>query len=346
MALKDQPYLPLYVRDVLTDEKLVECSPHAHGIYMLLLCILHKQDKYGVLCLKQKYKQNTSNCKMFASMLSKQMPFSPEEIEIGISELADEGVIDINDDTLQQKRMVKDGEISLVRSKVGKTGGSSVTKQYGKSGFLYLMSDGELKHKIGISVNPEKRVYRVRSDLHLGKQFILVEHFPVSDMGKAEDMAHKFYGDKMDGEWVVSTFLEVKESFVLLQANVKANTQANSEDESESEHDYEGIITDLNIKAETKYKFTSKKTRQLINSRMAEGFTLKDFITVNSKKVLSWKNDKDMAKFLRPETLYGTKFEGYLNELQAEPQTEAERMKKKHAGVLEWVEGRKQNAGK
>jgi len=47
MALRDQPYLPLYVQDFLTDEKLMECSAETTGVYIRLLCILHKQKEYG-----------------------------------------------------------------------------------------------------------------------------------------------------------------------------------------------------------------------------------------------------------------------------------------------------------
>ena len=42
MALRDQPYLPLYVQDFLTDEKLAECSAMATGVYIRLMCIMHK----------------------------------------------------------------------------------------------------------------------------------------------------------------------------------------------------------------------------------------------------------------------------------------------------------------
>jgi hypothetical protein len=35
---------------------------------------------------------------------------------------------------------------------------------------------------------------------------------------------------------------------------------------------------------------------------------------VIDKKAKQWKDNPDMCKFLRPETLFGTKFEGYLNE--------------------------------
>ena len=63
----------------------------------------------------------------------------------------------------------------------------------------------------------------------------------------------------------------------------------------------------------TSYKDNTKKTREHINARFAEGFTLDDFKTVIDKKCVEWANDDKMAKFLRPETLFGTKFESYLN---------------------------------
>ena len=66
MALRDQPYLPLYIQDFLTDEKLMECSASAVGIYIKVMCILHKQDEYGVLLLKQKDKQSDKQILNFA----------------------------------------------------------------------------------------------------------------------------------------------------------------------------------------------------------------------------------------------------------------------------------------
>jgi len=60
MALRDQPYLPLYVQDYLTDEKLNECSPATQGVYIKLLCVLHKMEEYGTILLKQKRKQKVS----------------------------------------------------------------------------------------------------------------------------------------------------------------------------------------------------------------------------------------------------------------------------------------------
>lgn len=77
---------------------------------------------------------------------------------------------------------------------------------------------------------------------------------------------------------------------------------------------YSDIIEYLNQKAETKYRASSKKTQGLIKARFKEGFELEDFKKVIDKKTNEWKSDNKMSVFLRPETLFGTKFESYLNQ--------------------------------
>lgn len=75
---------------------------------------------------------------------------------------------------------------------------------------------------------------------------------------------------------------------------------------------YDEIISYLNEKAGTRYKPTTAKTKTAIKARLAEGFTLDDFKTVIDNKCRDWLGT-EWEKFLRPETLFGTKFEGYLN---------------------------------
>lgn len=239
MALRDQPYLPLYVQDVLTDERLIECSAEAHGVYFRLLCILHKQETYGLICLKQKYKQTDKQVLNFAQMLCKQMPFEARQIHGALEELIAEGVLILNGDNLYQKRMLRDGELSTLRADAGKKGGSSITKQYGTQGYLYLMSDGFDKNKIGISLNPKNRLYRLRYDLKLPKHFVVRDTIQVKDMGLSEDIAHEFFADILDGEWLKSGYSEVQEKFALLKAKLQAKSQANTEYENENEYENE-----------------------------------------------------------------------------------------------------------
>lgn len=75
----------------------------------------------------------------------------------------------------------------------------------------------------------------------------------------------------------------------------------------------EDIVSHLNSVTGSSYRSTTSKTRKLIAARLAEGFTVDDFKTVITKKAEEW-TGTDMAQYLRPETLFGTKFEGYLNQ--------------------------------
>ena len=76
------------------------------------------------------------------------------------------------------------------------------------------------------------------------------------------------------------------------------------------------IISALNEAVGTSYKSSTKKNQELIQARWNEGFRLPDFSTVIRKKVAQWKGTEN-EQYLRPLTLFGTKFESYLN--QPEP---------------------------
>lgn len=122
MALRDQPYLPLYVQDFLTDERLNECSAESTGVYIRLMCILHKSQTYGVILLKQKDKRTGKQISDFALKLVKQMPYDVPTIERSLAELLEEDVLSLDGDTLFQKRMVRDGKASDVKAFAGKKG--------------------------------------------------------------------------------------------------------------------------------------------------------------------------------------------------------------------------------
>ena len=79
------------------------------------------------------------------------------------------------------------------------------------------------------------------------------------------------------------------------------------------------IINDLNDRLNTKYSAWSVNTNNLIATRLSEGYTTEDFITVNEKKCKEWKDNPNMSQYLRPETLYSNKFEGYLSQIIREP---------------------------
>ena len=78
--------------------------------------------------------------------------------------------------------------------------------------------------------------------------------------------------------------------------------------------DIKEVIDFLNFTLGTKYLATTAVTKKHINARFEESFTVNDFKSVITKKYNQWKDDVVYSKYLRPETLFGTKFEGYLNE--------------------------------
>ena len=78
-------------------------------------------------------------------------------------------------------------------------------------------------------------------------------------------------------------------------------------------YQYAEIVDYLNQKAGTRYKHSSEDTRKHIRARVNDGYTLDDFKAVIDRKVEEWKGT-EWEKFLRPSTLFGSKFESYLNQ--------------------------------
>ncbi len=77
---------------------------------------------------------------------------------------------------------------------------------------------------------------------------------------------------------------------------------------------YSRVIDHLNEKTSKSFKYTTKKTKSCIDARIREGFKEADFLKVIDIKTEEWKDNPDMSKYLRPETLFGTKFESYLQQ--------------------------------
>lgn len=109
---------------------------------------------------------------------------------------------------------------------------------------------------------------------------------------------------------------------------------------------YSQVINYLNKKTSKNFKSNTKKTQSLIQARLKEGFTYEDFIRVIDTKTKEWKDDKYMSKFLRPETLFGTKFEGYLNEMATYNEKEQEQDLEIDDDLQEYKELSKKFGGK
>lgn len=76
---------------------------------------------------------------------------------------------------------------------------------------------------------------------------------------------------------------------------------------------YNEIIEMMNQMLDKKFKKTPT-TCMHIHARWNEGFRIPDFEKVIRIKKHEWAKDPDMEKFLRPETLFGTKMNGYCQQ--------------------------------
>lgn len=93
-----------------------------------------------------------------------------------------------------------------------------------------------------------------------------------------------------------------------------SNKRNNGSAKAEPKSIHKDVIEYLNEKIGAKYKASSAINKRLIDARVKEGYTLDDFKQVIDNKVAAWAQDQKMSKYLRPQTLFGTKFESYLNE--------------------------------
>ena len=132
-----------------------------------------------------------------------------------------------------------------------------------------------------------------------------------------------FHRDKSNKLLNKSDYVKVKVKGKVKE-KVNVNKSIVEKDERQTENKAENeqtnntcteIIEYLNLKAQTRYRASTPKTKQLIRARLSEGFILDDFKIVIDNKCADWKGT-EWEKFLRPETLFGTKFEGYLNARQ------------------------------
>ena len=100
------------------------------------------------------------------------------------------------------------------------------------------------------------------------------------------------------------------------------NNNYNNDNNYKNDNNYNkehcaAIVDYLNQETDKDYRPSTKKTQDLIKARTNEGFILEDFKEVIARKAKQWKGT-EMDKFLRPDTLFSSKFEGYLNEKDQE----------------------------
>lgn len=155
--------------------------------------------------------------------------------------------------------------------------------------------------------------------------------------GRIEYVYDIYENPKQEGEKQGVEILPVEILPVENQGQLNTNNQITKyKDTNNKDIPYDRIIDYLNKRTGSGYRPSSKKTRDLIKARINEGFTEEDFYQVIDKKTADWLSDNRMNKFLRPETLFGTKFESYLNQKAREMTTKDLADKMDFSGFMEF----------
>ena len=163
-------------------------------------------------------------------------------------------------------------------------------------------------------------------DLNSSEKTIIKFKKELKDVGLLEEvrqgnnLPNRIYISAVDGA-VNSTVLELENlqygtgkitvsELEKLQTN---KTENNKTDKSNNIDIVSEVILYLNQVAGTRFTAGSQATQKHINARLKEGYTLEDFKQVINTKTSEWQGT-EFAKFLRPVTLFGTKFENYINQ--------------------------------
>lgn len=158
----------------------------------------------------------------------------------------------------------------------------------------------------------EKTIIKFKKEL---KDVDLLE-----EVRQGNNLPNRIYISAVDGA-VNSTVSELKNlqygtgkitvsELEKLQTN---KTENNKTDKSNNIDIVSEVILYLNQVAGTRFTACSQATQKHINARLKEGYTLEDFKQVIDIKTSEWQGT-EFAKFLRPVTLFGTKFENYINQ--------------------------------
>ena len=155
MARKKDFYLKFDYKDFLSDPKVRDCEPETVGVYIMVICVLCDMENKGVFPMKEKYSKDLSEvllkqidkqieqqtgkqtdkhvlnvCLKFACAFRSLLPYSETVICMAFYELLSAEILYVDGNNLCQKRMIRDAEISKMRSSSGKKGGlASVKKQ-------------------------------------------------------------------------------------------------------------------------------------------------------------------------------------------------------------------------
>lgn len=284
------------VTDIFDDEKilLIESMPDSDALIVIwfkLLCLAGKQNNNGVFLLSGRIYTD----EMFATIFRRPL----NTVRLALKTFENLGMIEIVNNTVTIPNWGKHQQLDALEASREATR-KRVERYREKQKCLADGSEergnvtGNVTDAVTVTFGNADRIDKNRVDKKRGEK------------NREENIESPMYGTPLHCNGPVTT----------------CNTEKEIEKEIEKEKEKEGdkrknddvrrVCEMLNSKAGTNYRPGTAATQKHINARLAEGFTVDDFQTVIDKKCAEWLGT-DMEKYLRPETLFGSKFESYLN---------------------------------
>ena len=175
--------------------------------------------------------------------------------------------------------------------------------------FQYYTNDQLM---IDLNCNSNKTIIKIKKELK--------DAGLMTEVRQGMNLPNRIYLEALNGS-VENTFQEVQKVHIGSVENTLSEvqkvhtikTENTKTDKSNNIDIVSEVILYLNQVAGTRFTAGSQATQKHINARLKEGYTLEDFKQVINTKTSEWQGT-EFAKFLRPVTLFGTKFENYINQ--------------------------------
>lgn len=207
----------------------------------------------------------------------------------------------------------------------------------------FVSNPKRIKSLIGASDDDLKLLQAKRFVLTFEDGVIVIKHWRMHNTIQKDRYTATSYQDELsmlkikenkayslnEGE----NLLQETKCFQNVSTDIDKDIDLVLEEDKEEENSVEiirGIVAYLNMVCGTNYKYQTANTQKHIRARLNEGFAYEDFQTVIDKKSKEWLKSP-MEKYLRPDTLFGTKFESYLNQNIVE-----EKKNGRKAGAIDW----------
>ncbi len=224
------PAMQFYPGDWRKDPGVQSLGYFERGVWFEVLLLMHESEPRGKLLLNGNPMTYNALKTILGLPLDQTISTIETLIKTGICSVelhelplkgSDKGNRWVGGGVLLCRRMLRDEEGRKQRAEDGKRGGNpALCENYNAPGFVYAIqraSDGAVK--IGISVNPTKRLYKLRYE-NKTQSLEMLAFIRVDDMGKEEALLHDKYKHCASGEWFSMTAVEVSELIFTLKGSV------------------------------------------------------------------------------------------------------------------------------